>query len=207
MKPTVLDRLVERLHAWPENTDYIAGYQGWLWRYQTKSGVSGGLLNPAIEAPYTDPTGSVTEPEWRRARELAGKVTTSAVSWDGEGLPPVGATIEFTHSNFIRSYHDTPRKPAWYKATVKYVSNSNFVYIDGEGIERAIKDIELIRYRPLMTAEERYEHRKAKAVKAMMDIYDAPSSIELSNRERMEIIFAAIAAGDIAGVTALKDDE
>ncbi len=131
----------------------------------------------------------------------------SAVSWDGEGLPPVGAIIEFTHSNFIKSYHDNPRKPAWYKATVKYVSHSNFVYIDDEGIERAITDIELIRYRPLMTAEERYAHRKAKAVKAMMDIYDAPASIGLSNRERMEIIFAAIAADGIPGVLALKDDE
>lgn len=202
MKPTVLDRLVERLQVWPENTDYIAGHQGWLWRYQTKSGVSGGILRPAIEAPYTDPTGSVTETEWRRARMLAGKVTTSVVSWDGEGLPPVGAAIEYSTSRT----HGFKR--VWHKAVVKYVSKSNFVFTDDEGLECVIDAAESdIQYRPVMTAEERYEHRKAKAVKAMMDIYDAPASEGLTREGVLEIIFAAIAAGDIPGVLAIKDDE
>lgn len=289
MKTTVLDRLVMGLRVWPENTDYIAGNNGWLWRYQTTGGVSGGPLSPAIQAPSDDPTGRVTKEQWllaASAKSLASgdrgigtcffqddkgnavfvgglrarpapKLSAAArkyvdeyleeayetgltecpfetdsedfdavayalsglrfklddvtdpnvIAWSGEGLPPIGATIEFTHSNFIKSFQENPRKTVWVKATVKYVSHSNFVYIDDEGIERARTDIELIRYRPLMTAEERYEHRKAKAVKAMMDIYDAPASIGLSNRERMEIIFAAIAEGDIAGVTAIKDDE
>ena len=206
MNTTVLDRLIMELRVWPE-VEFIAGHEGWLWQYQTKGGFSAGPLNPAIPAPSSDPTGRVTKEEWLRAKEAAAKAPTNVVSWDGEGLPPVGATIEFTHSNFIKSYHENPRKPVWVKATVKYVSHSNFIYIDDEGIERARTDIELIRYRPLMTAEERYAHRKAKAVKAMMDIYDAPASIGLSNRERMEIIFAAIAADGIPGVLALKDDE
>lgn len=128
-------------------------------------------------------------------------------AWNGEGLPPVGATIEFTHSNFIKSFQENPRKTVWVKATVKYVSHSNFVYIDDEGIERARTDIELIRYRPLMTAEERYEHRKAKAVKAMLDIHNAPASEGLTREGVLEIIYAAIAAGDIPGVLAIKDDE
>lgn len=128
--------------------------------------------------------------------------TASVIGWDGEGLPPVGAAIEYSTS---RTYGF---KRVWHKAVVKYVSESNFVFTDDEGLECVI-DTEGsdIQYRPVMTAQERYEHRKAKAVKAMMDIYDAPASIGLSNRERMEIIFAAIAEGDIAGVTAIKDDE
>lgn len=123
-------------------------------------------------------------------------------AWDGEGLPPVGATIEFTNRKF-RDRHD---RRVWLKATVKYVSPTHFVYTDDEGVEHAI-DVEIIKYRPVMTPEERYEHRKEKAVKAMIDIYKAPASVGLSIKERMEIIFAAIAAGDVAGVTAIKDYE
>lgn len=64
MKTTVLDRLIMELRVWPENTDYIAGNNGWLWRYKTTGGVSGGPLKPAIPAPSDDPTGRVTKEQW-----------------------------------------------------------------------------------------------------------------------------------------------
>lgn len=123
-------------------------------------------------------------------------------AWNGEGLPPVGAAIEYSTSRT----HGFKR--VWHKAVVKYVSESNFVFTDDEGLECVIDAAESdIQYRPVMTAEERYEHRKAKAVKAMMDIHDAPASEGLTREGVLEIIYAAIAAGDIPGVLAIKEDE
>lgn len=131
--------------------------------------------------------------------------TASVIGWDGEGLPPVGATIEFTHSNFIKSYHETPRKPAWFMATVKYVSPSNFVYIDDEGIERAITDIEMIRYRPLMTREERAAKHKEKAVR---DIVARIDECRFGTMEEYAAqLYGFIAAGAISGLKVITDDE
>lgn len=201
MNTTVLDRLIMELRVWPE-AEFIAGHDGWLWQYQTKGGFSAGPLNPAISAPSSDPTGRVTKEEWLRAKEAAEKAPTNVVSWDGEGLPPVGAAIEYSTSRT----HGFKR--VWHKAVVKYVSESNFVFTDDEGLECVIDAAESdIQYRRIMTAEERYNHRKAKAVKAMMDIQDAPASEGLTREGVLEIIYAAIAAGDIPGVLAIKDDE
>lgn len=128
--------------------------------------------------------------------------TASVIGWDGEGLPPVGATIEYSTSRT----HGFKR--VWHKAVVKYVSESNFVFTDDEGLECVI-DTEGsdIQYRPIMTAEERYEHRKAKAVKAMLKIFNSPPSNNMDVQSVLGIVYAAIAAGDIPGVMAIKDDE
>lgn len=123
-------------------------------------------------------------------------------AWDGEGLPPVGATVEYSFANGYG------RSRLWTKGIVNYVSERVFVYTDDEGTEWVVDAAGSdIKYRTYMTPEERYERRKAKAVKAMMDICDAPASEGLTREGMLEIIYAAIAAGDIAGVPAIKDDE
>ena len=201
MKTTVLDKLVMELQVWPENADYIAAHNGLLWQYQTKGSISGRPLSPAILAP-SDPTGTVNIIQWQRAKKSAIKPAAINISWDGEGLPPVGAIIEFREAVAVN-----PRQKVWCKATVKYISSSFFVYIDDEGVERLYAHPENLQYRLFMAVEERYEHRKAKAVKALMDILDAPASEGITRERALEIIYAAIAAGDIPGVMAIKDDE
>lgn len=117
------------------------------------------------------------------------------LTWDGEGLPPVGAETEYRIM--------TARRPEkWLYAKILYISEDWVVFADGDFVEHCERT-DGFTFRRYVSPDE----LKQKAIQAMTRIAYAPASEELKWESVLEIIYAAITAGDIPGLQATKSDE
>jgi hypothetical protein len=117
------------------------------------------------------------------------------LTWDGESRPPVGAETEY-------SIMGGTRREKWLYAKILYISDEWVIFADDKGVEHCERT-DGFTFRRYVSPDE----LKQKAVQAMTRIAYAPASEELKWEGVLEIIYAAIAAGDIPGLQAIKSDE
>lgn len=139
-------------HWGPENADYVeafyrqdgdrwffaAHHTGWRWNtFMVQDAPNGDRLKMLVERP---------------------------VSWNGEGLPPVGTVCEVHNAGL--------RNPEWERCTILFMGAFKCVY-ESDSCHERVADVSddycITSFRPLRTPEQIAAEEREKAIDAMQE--------------------------------------
>lgn len=188
VRMTLLELLVQELPkrgGWPEGVNCISTHadgmvfhDGSIQSYRFNEFCLDGW-KPGKEHGYTN---AVSKNQYEAA--LA---ASEQPEWNGDGLPPVGQAIEYSCIFF------NPNRPAieqgkWYKGTI-IAYYDECVWTSDNGI----RPLDNTQFRPIRTEAER---KREEAKNAIAELCRSSAS----NGHSADLIYDAIAAGEIAGL-------
>lgn len=106
--------------------------------------------------------------------------------WDGEGLPPVGCECEFMK-------HTLDAMPNWRRGIIKYVSEYTVVIVEALSPGEFVAHPRTCEFRPIRSEAER---KRDAANNAIAELCRSSAS----NGHSADLIYDAIAAGEVPGV-------
>jgi len=177
--------LVENINSWPLAGDDIITEPpaGWYWSFPD-SVMTGELLT--LNRQSSDD--KISNADWREGRNRQEKPDSS---WDGTGMPPVGAVCEYTHDNL------KDHRTLWQQCLVVFVSDQCAVLTS----PNPNNDIQLafnvfgsgLKFRPLHTERELFIEKSTTVMSAVPEgcrlealaaaMYDAGARFNGDNNE------------------------